>query len=205
MNDMKKYEKARILKGKIKVIREDYLKKIEDKDMRTRQLGVATYLIDILALRAGNEKDSDEEADTVGCCSLRVEHVEILPNHQIKLEFLGKDSMPYENTVTILPKVWEAIQGFIKNKKADEDLFDKIDTQALNDYLKSMMDGLTAKVFRTYNASITLQTELKKVNLKGKTMEEKVDVYDEANKQVAILCNHQKTVSKKQVESLKAK
>ncbi len=51
---MKKYEKARILKGKIKVIREDYLKKIEDKDIRTRQLGVATYLIDILALRAGN-------------------------------------------------------------------------------------------------------------------------------------------------------
>jgi hypothetical protein len=41
--------------------------------------------------------------------------------------------------------------------------------------------------------------------LKGKKLEEKVDVYDEANKQVAILCNHQKTVSKKQVESLKAK
>lgn len=113
--------------------------------------------------------------------------------------------MRYENTVTILPKVWQAIQGFTKNKKPGEDLFDKIDTQALNDYLKSMMEGLTAKVFRTYNASITLQTELKKVNLKGKTMEEKVDVYDEANKQVAILCNHQKTVSKKQVESLKAK
>jgi DNA topoisomerase-1 len=45
----------------------------------------------------------------------------------------------------------------LKNKKPDEDLFDKIDTQALNDYLKSMMEGLTAKVFRTYNASITLQ------------------------------------------------
>lgn len=51
---MKKYEKARILKEKIIDIREDYLKKIEDKDMRTRQLGVATYLIDTLALRAGN-------------------------------------------------------------------------------------------------------------------------------------------------------
>lgn len=33
------------------------------------------------------------------------------------------------------------------------------------------MDGLTAKVFRTYNASITLQNELKKVGLKGKTSE----------------------------------
>jgi len=32
------------------------------------------------------------------------------------------------------------------------------------------MDGLTAKVFRTYNASITLQNELSKGNLKGKTM-----------------------------------
>ncbi len=63
--------------------------------MRNRQLGVATYLIDTLALRAGNEKDSEEEADTVGCCSLRVEHIEILPNNQIKLDFLGKDSMRY--------------------------------------------------------------------------------------------------------------
>ncbi len=33
------------------------------------------YLIDKLALRAGGEKDTDEEADTVGCCNLRVEHV----------------------------------------------------------------------------------------------------------------------------------
>lgn len=59
MNDMKKYEKARVLKGKIDSIRQDYLKKIQDKDLRNRQLGVATYLIDTLALRAGNEKDSD--------------------------------------------------------------------------------------------------------------------------------------------------
>ena len=36
---------------------------------------VAVYFIDILALRAGNEKDADESADTVGCCSLRVEHL----------------------------------------------------------------------------------------------------------------------------------
>lgn len=28
------------------------------------------------------------------------------------------------------------------------------------------------------------------------TLEEKVNFYNEANKQVAILCNHQKTVSK---------
>ena len=36
-------------------------------------------------------------------------------------------------------------------------------------------------------------------------MEEKLDRYEEANKQVAILCNHQKTVGKKFVESLTKK
>ena len=59
VSDMRKYEKARNLKTKIKDIREDYLKKIEDKDMRNRQLGVATYLIDTLALRAGNDKNCE--------------------------------------------------------------------------------------------------------------------------------------------------
>ena len=43
--------------------------------MKVRQRAVAVYFIDKLALRAGNEKDSDETADTVGCCSLRFEHI----------------------------------------------------------------------------------------------------------------------------------
>lgn len=34
-------------------------------------------------------------------------------------------------------------------------------------------------------------------------MEQKVDRYNEANRQVAILCNHQKTVSKKSEQNLK--
>lgn len=74
MNDKKKYEKARRLKNCIDKIREDYMKKIIGENLKQRQLGTATYLIDKLALRVGNEKDEDE-ADTVGCCSLRVEHI----------------------------------------------------------------------------------------------------------------------------------
>ena len=64
--------------------------------------------------------------------------------------------MRYVNTVKVIPQVWKNIELFRRNKEADNDLFDKIDAQALNDYLKSQMEGLTAKVFRTYNASITL-------------------------------------------------
>jgi DNA topoisomerase-1 len=113
--------------------------------------------------------------------------------------------MRYVNTVKVIPNVWKNIQLFRNNKKPEDDLFDKIDAQALNDYLKSQMDGLTAKVFRTYNASTTLQQELKKFELAGHSLEEKVEKYDEANKQVAILCNHQKTVGKKFVENLTKK
>ena len=34
-------------------------------------MAVALYFLDKLALRAGHEKDEDE-ADTVGCCTLKV-------------------------------------------------------------------------------------------------------------------------------------
>lgn len=45
---------------------------------------------------------------------------------------------------------------FFPGKKQNDDLFDKLDTAKLNAHLKELMPGLTAKVFRTYNASITL-------------------------------------------------
>lgn len=86
--------------------------------------------------------------------------------------------MRYINTVKVHPSVWKSIQQFRLNKKQEDDLFDKIDAQALNDYLKSQMEGLTAKVFRTYNASSTLQQELNKFKLNGLTMEEKLEKYE---------------------------
>ncbi|XP_064948956.1 DNA topoisomerase 1 beta isoform X3 [Musa acuminata AAA Group] len=57
------------------------------------------------------------------------------------------------------------------------------------------MPGLTAKVFRTYNASITLDDILNKETKDG-TLPEKIAVYQHANKEVAIICNHQRSVSK---------
>jgi len=195
LNDRKKYDKARRLKDHIEAIRRDYRNKLHSKDKFEKQLGTATYLIDVLALRVGNEK-SEDEADTVGCCSLRVEHVQALPDNQIQLDFLGKDSMRYLNTVTVDPQVWLNIKGFLEKKDPENDLFDKINTNDLNNYLRSQMEGLTAKVFRTFNASSTLERELSKRDVSKLEIEEKMAWYNEANRQVAILCNHQKTVSK---------
>lgn len=196
MSDYKKYEKAKKLKNLIGKIREDYTKKLDDASPENRQLAVATYLIDRLALRVGNEKGEDE-ADTVGCCSLRVEHIQLEDDYYITFDFLAKDSMRYYNKVKIDSKVYENLQKFIKGKNKENELFELIKPQKLNDYLKFLMEDLSAKVFRTYNASFTLQNQLDKKEFKeSESIEDKVAYYNEANKQVAILCNHQKTVPK---------
>lgn len=44
----------------------------------------------------------------------------------------------------------------MKSKDKSAHVFDTIDTHIINDYLGKLMEGLTAKVFRTYHASSTL-------------------------------------------------
>ncbi|KAJ8568538.1 hypothetical protein K7X08_028071 [Anisodus acutangulus] len=193
-SDKEKYEKARRLKDYIEGIRSAYTKDFSSTDPVKRQIAVATYLIDKLALRAGNEKD-DDEADTVGCCTLKVENVEPVPPNILKFDFLGKDSIRYQNEVAVYEPVFKAIQKFRSGKKGGDDLFDKLDTSKLNAHLKELMPGLTAKVFRTYNASVTLDQQLSKLT-QGGELHEKVAVYNLANKEVAIICNHQRSVSK---------
>lgn len=56
------------------------------------------------------------------------------------------------------------------------------------------MPGLTAKVFRTYNASYTMSTLLKELKVTNTTLQEKIKLYNDCNRKVAILCNHKRTV-----------
>lgn len=65
----------------------------------------------------------------------------------------------------------------------------------MNKHLSTCMKGLTAKVFRTYNASFTFQEELRKTPEEG-SIAEKVLAYNRANREVAVLCNHQRSVPK---------
>lgn len=64
------------------------------------------------------------------------------------------------------------------------------------------MKGLTAKVFRTYNASITFQEQLDQKSLENATLQEKLNAYNQANRMVAILCNHQRSVPKTHEQSM---
>ena len=58
------------------------------------------------------------------------------------------------------------------------------------------MPGLTAKVFRTYNASNTLQQQLDMLTEPDANATTKLLQYNRANRAVAILCNHQRAPPK---------
>lgn len=211
--DWAKYETARKLKDSVDEIRRQYKDDWKSKEMRIRQRAVAVYFIDKLALRAGNEKDSDETADTVGCCSLRVEHLKLHEeldgqHNVIEFDFLGKDSIRYYNKVPVDAQVFKNVKLFMKNKEPGDDLFDRLNTGILNKHLSELMEGLTAKVFRTYNASKTLQEQLELLTNPDDIVTSKLLSYNRANRAVAVLCNHQRAIPKafdKQMSNIQAK
>jgi DNA topoisomerase-1 len=208
-SDEEKFDLARSLKKKANAIREQYEKELDDPDLKKRQLATALYFIDNLALRVGGKKDTKDEADTVGVTSLRVEHITLIENNTIKLDFLGKDSVRFFKKVTVLEKVYKNLVEFSKDKSKKDELFERITSSNMNEYLDSFLKGLTAKVWRTYNASHTFQKEIDKIRedkLKDINENERlnflISMFNQANTAVALLCNHQKNVSKGINESL---
>lgn len=202
-SDKEKFDLARKLKSKIKTIRDKYFQDIKNDDITKKQLATALYFIDELALRVGGKKDVKEQADTVGVTSLRVEHINLLDNNKVKLDFLGKDSVKFCKLFQVDDTIYNNLQLFTQNKNKKEDLFDKISSSSLNNYLKSFLPKLSAKTWRTFKASQLFQKELNKIKLediKDFDDNEKINYlvsrFNYANTQVALLCNHQKNISK---------
>ena len=65
--------------------------------------------------------------------------------------------MRYLNTVSVDKQVYKLLKQFVKDKEPTDEIFDKVNPSKLNDFLKQFQHDLSAKVFRTYNASFTLQ------------------------------------------------
>lgn len=199
--DMAKFDLARKLKKKINTIREKNFENMSSANKMIRQIATAVYLIDRFALRVGNEKGKDE-ADTVGVTSLRLEHITLLDNDIIKLDFLGKDSVRYLNEAPVDHIVYLNLVEFTNNKGPYDNIFDLITTNDVNKYLQTFMKGLTAKVFRTFNASYLFDRELRKINKKYENYDgvDKIKIlleeFNKANLKVAKQMNHQKKISK---------
>lgn len=200
--DQKKFQKAIKLAQNFDYVQSEIDKQLSSNNIRIRKIATVTKIIAQLSIRVGDEKGEDE-ADTVGAASLRVEHIKILDNNQIQFDFLGKDSVPYHNVTTFDEQVVKNIQENIEGKKTDDRIFDHISSLDVNQFLNNILEGITAKTFRTAYGSLLLSQALSKTDVSSESVAKKLLYFTEANLEVAKKLNHHSAVSKAQKESAK--
>ena len=205
--DQAKYDKAIKLASEIEKIKQKMVKNLKSRDPKVRRIATACYLIYRTAMRVGDEKDSDE-ADTVGATTLRTEHIKFTDN-AIKFDFLGKDCVRWQETVLAVgddKQFYDNLKELTKNKKPKDEIFHGITSRHVNAFFSGILDGLTAKVFRTYLATNVVKEYLKKHdNIKSKSENEKLYHAKLANLEAAEMCNHKRTIPKTFVDALQKK
>lgn len=176
MEILEKFNLSRKLSNKISKIRKDVQDKINSEIGSKLEKWIIIYMIDKLGIRIGHTN----ERGTFGCCTLLRKHVKIIDKKTIKLTFLGKHNILYDKVVTLDPKV----VSYIKKQKGK--LFPNTDPSMVNRILNKYIDGLTAKVFRTYNVNHKLKLLLSR---KPQDVNPKKWLIL-SNKKIASFCNH---------------
>lgn len=191
-DDQNKFDKARELNKNIDSIRKKYMKDMKSDNLEKRQLSVCCYLLDILAIRPGTEKDENKEAGTQGLTTLQCENFKFKGDNEISLDFTGKSSIQFKKKVKIDPQAYLNLKAFCSGEKRTKSkVFSKLNATTLNAYLKTLMPELTAKNFRTWKASSILQEQLdKNIPDVGIDTHKKKLIYDRVNMEVAKALNH---------------
>jgi len=203
--DMEKYEKARALKERLDEVKAHIESNLTAADEKRRKTATVCYLIDRLKFRVGDEKDEDDEADTVGAATLRPEHVCFNADGSVTFNFLGKDSVQMNITAQLPPKVVRNLRDFAAGA-GKESLFEGINSGHVGDFLKEVMEGLSAKVFRTLYATDAVRGGLAKETVKPEDPDYlKRQAALRANLEAAIVCNHKRTIPKTWQQSLDKK
>jgi len=200
VTEIKKFDKARELENRIDEMRNHIWRNLQSENPLRRKISTVCYLIDVLKLRVGDEKDKDE-ADTIGATTLRPEHIQIHPNGLVTFDFLGKDSVNWHKEVKLPELVIDNIKGLMDESKSP--IFKGVRSQNVSQFLDEAMAGLTAKVFRTYHASKVVRDYLSKAEVSRDDPEYvKKITATLANLEAAITCNHKKKPPKNWRESL---
>lgn len=194
--DMMKFEKARKLDKNIEKVREKYTKDLGSSSSEKQQHAAAVYLLDKLAIRPGTDKDESKEAGTLGLTTLKCQNVTFNSGDNLTIDFVGKSSISFKKKFKVDSKVYNILKNICRNKGKKAELFPRISANSLNEYLKTLLPDLTAKVFRTWKASSILQKELSKKIPKvfDETYQKKL-VYDRVNIEVAKALNHKRMTS----------
>lgn len=121
--------------------------------------------------------------------------------YELTLDFLGKDSVRYQNKFEIPDEIGYALQKVMAGKKPKDKLFDKASSGTVNAFLSECIPYCTAKLFRTAYGTKLLAETLQQYWTEGKIAkgmpEWKIrSLYDNACLVVSTKLNHQRNVAK---------
>ena len=202
--EIEKFDKAIELRKNLRKVQTYIHENLTSDDARRQKIATVCYLIDELKLRIGDEKDDDDEADTVGASSLRPEHLCFNEDGSVTFDFLGKDSVRHLLKADLDERVVNNLKKWAEN--TDSTLFDEVNSSRVSEFLDEVMTGLSAKVFRTCHATETVEGKLRKTTLRADEPEfKKRHVAIMANLEAAIICNHKRTIPKTWEQSLQRK
>ena len=194
--EIEKFDKAVELRRNLERVRRHIMDNLASPDLRRRKTATVSYLIDALKFRVGDEKDDEEEADTVGASSLRTEHIAFNPDGSVTFDFLGKDSIPLKLTAKLDPRAAANLKEFAEMNSGGP-LFEEVNSSVVSEFLGEVMDGVTAKVFRTCHATEAVERRLRETEVKPDEPEYwKRHVATLANLDAAVTCNHKRTIPK---------
>ena len=201
--EIEKFDQARSLHRKIEGLRKHInANLLSDSELR-RKVATVCWLIDVLKIRVGDEKDEDE-ADTIGATTLRPEHISLATPGVAKFDFLGKDSVRLQTEIAIPDGIAANLREFIAKSKSA--IFEGVNSTNVKEFLGEVMPGLTAKVFRTYHSTQAVIDFLSKTSVsKEDPLFKKKYAATMANLQAAVLCNHRRKLPKKWNEQLAMK
>mgnify|MGYP000265217560 CR=1 FL=1 len=199
--EIEKFNKAMELRWSIEKIKRHIAENLDSEDPIRRKTATVCYLIDRLKIRVGDEKDP-EEADTVGASTLRPEHIKFEDDGKVTFNFLGKDSVPHIFKVELPEIVIRNLKEFSADAKST--IFDGVNSKRVSEFLDEVATGLSAKVFRTYYASRTVEEKLEGTPVKREDPDYlKKYVAAMANLEAAKVCNHRRKIPKNWRDSLK--
>lgn len=177
-----------------------------NKDIERRKLATAVYLIKTLAIRVGDEKIAGEHG-TVGCTTLKAENIKLGKDGLAYLDFIGKDYVHWHRGFMPSVKVYSNLREFLDEAGGDF-VFKGLDSNKITKFLREVIPGLSAKVFRTYVAG-TIWDEFAARNLKLVNSDTAIPIrkylFKLTNLEVAKKLNHKKALPKNYEERLAKK
>jgi DNA topoisomerase-1 len=203
-NDIEKFDKALELREVLPEIQRHVEENLTAEDLRRRKTATVTFLIDHCKFRVGDEKDEEEEAETIGASTLKPEHLKFNGDGTVTFDFLGKDSVRHLLCVQVPEQVVQNLKEF--RAEPDDALFNGVDSKRVSDFLDEVKTGLSAKVFRTHYATTAVEGKLGATEVDPEAPDYlKKHVATLANLEAAKVCNHRRTIPKTWEQSLQRK